>query len=186
MKLGVVVGHTSKAQGAMLGGKYPFVSEYEYHTITAANMVAIGEHEGVDVVVKFRDDVGIEGAYKAMKEEKVDACIELHFNSFNANTEGTETLFGNTPSAELFASHLHAHMISLYNRLGKQNRGIKKMSPDDRGGFNVNQPVGFPCALIEPFFGDDPDEARRAISSQQSLAQSLVRAFKAYYKLINS
>jgi N-acetylmuramoyl-L-alanine amidase len=185
VKLGVVVGHTTKAQGAMLGKPYDFVSEYEYHTMTAANMIAIGEHEGVEVLLAFRDDLGIQGAYKALEKRGAQACIELHFNSFNETTEGTETLYGQTPMAQAWASKVQAHMLSLYHRAGKQDRGIKLMKRDDRGGFNVNQAVSFPCVLIEPFFGDDPDEARRAISSHVSLAQTLVRAFKSFMDDLN-
>jgi N-acetylmuramoyl-L-alanine amidase len=188
MRLGVVIGHMNTAQGAMLCKPYDFVSEYEYHTMTAANMIAIGEHEGVEVVVALRDGVGISGAYKALNAAHVDAAIELHFNSFNAVAEGTETLYGDTPTfgkshtAERLALTVQNHMVSLYGRQGLQNRGAKFIKLTDRGGSNVNQPVSFPCVLIEPFFGDKIDEARRAIALQRDLAQTLIRAFKAYMK----
>lgn len=180
MKLGVVVGHTHEASGATLCRPFDFVSEYEFNTLIAAMMMNYGRTVGVDVFVALRDNIGISGAHKAVANAQCKACIELHFNSFNSTTEGTETLYGEINGSKEFAEIVQAHMVSVYERKDAKNRGIKFVGSADRGGGNVNQPSKLPTVLVEPFFGSDPDEAALALNKMPELARCLVDAAKKF------
>lgn len=182
MKLGVVVGHMNSAMGANLAKPYDFISEYEYNQLLAAHIILEAKAKFITVSVAFRDSVGIEGAYKQIQKDNCDACVELHFNSFNAKAEGTETLYGSLPNAKSWADALQSEMVSCFARVGSANRGTKFMSRGERGGANVNQPIGIPCALIEPFFGDTRFEAEMALLKQRDLAKAIIQAFLTFTK----
>jgi N-acetylmuramoyl-L-alanine amidase len=178
----VIVGHEKKAPGATfaLGG-----SEYEYNTKVSKLMEAYGKEAFPNMIVKtvFRDGIGISGAYKAAKGFKPDACIELHFNAFNTKAFGTETLCTAEASDKHFAHMVHGNICQVFSR-EDNSRGVKVLPKGARGGGNVHSLPGFANCLVEPFFGDNKEEAEVAVAKQSLYAKALVDASAAFFKEI--
>lgn len=171
-RLGLIVGHTKRSGGATfaLGG-----NEYSFNTRVANIAKDYSKRfETFDVEVIFRDVVGISGAYKRAKELNCDVVIELHFNAFNKNVRGTETLTTTHVGDKAFGLEIQKMMCSVFNR-GDLSRGLKPIARGDRGGKNVYSYDGYNC-LVEPFFGDNIDEARLAEGQINAYARGLVDA----------
>jgi N-acetylmuramoyl-L-alanine amidase len=177
VKLGIVVGHTRKAKGARMAAPYNF-SEYDWNSDLAKMMQDYAKkmYSDVKTHIIFRDLGGISGAYAEARAERCDCVIELHFNGFNGQAAGTSTL--TTPAADdqEFAHIIQKAMVALYGRVGKFDRGVKSLSKADRGGGNVHSFPGGANCLIEPFFGDNPAEAKMGIEKKAALAKCLVDA----------
>lgn len=188
--LALVIGHTRKRSGAT--GTYPIsASEYEFNQGVADLVARFGESRGHRVATFYRDIIGIEGAYQQAAEWEPDAVIELHFNAFNGQVKGTETLYSDTDDAKRvmekeFAEIVQRELCRVFNRKGKEDRGIKNrpLSRGERGYWNVNQLFGMPSILIEPFFGDNKQDARMAVENKQEMAEALVLAFEEWKQMI--
>jgi N-acetylmuramoyl-L-alanine amidase len=192
-RLAIVVGHTESAQGA--NGVAPLEqTEFEYNSDLADLIARLGESEGLKVDTVYRPRAGYAGireAYEIVSSFEPDAAIELHFNAFNGRVRGTETLYSDaedTPGLhELdFAREIQDQMVRVFNRRGKQDRGLKSRprTTRERGWYNVNQTTLFPSILIEPFFGDNEKDAALAISKKDALAACIVKGFQAWQSLV--
>lgn len=185
LKLGVVIGHTKVKPGAKLagsGGQH----EYHYNKVVAQQMIDYAKkaHPMVSIEVFFRDEGGIAGAYGGAIKAMCDAVIELHFNAFNGTVKGTSTLTTADYSDGQFAHYIHKAMCKLFGRDGA-SRGVKSISRSDRGGVNVHSfPAGVNC-LVEPFFGDNDEEAKMGIRLSQPYAQCLVDAVVLWGKQVD-
>ncbi len=173
IKLGIIVGHDSKAQGAeMPDGTSEYKFNSEVAELMAKECVRVGAI--VPVIIK-RDGTDIAGTYKQAEDSKCDAVIELHFNAFNGTASGSEVL--STPDSNDidFAQIILNAVCSVFERQGS-SRGIKTLSRSGRGGGNVHGfPNGTNC-LVEPFFGDNPREANMAMARKADYASGLVNA----------
>ncbi len=185
MKIGVIVGHEKKAQGAVLHRsilsklKAPFsaVTEYQYNSEIAQLMHRYASTiEGVDMRIIMRDNVGISGAYRKARAEECSCVIELHFNSYNAKAFGTETLCSREEVDKSFAQAVHEAICRVFGRSGAGNRGLKILGANDRGGGNVVSYPGRANALVEPAFADNPSEAKMLIERKEEYARALVDA----------
>jgi N-acetylmuramoyl-L-alanine amidase len=180
-RLAIVVGHTKQASGAW-GTKPIEASEYPWNSDLANRIVGVCEAAGLECQVFFRDQIGISGAYKEVENWKATACIELHFNASDDKARGTETLYGPTcPDSAAWAQTIQTTMVGLYGRTGKADRPLLKCPPYKRGIESVNALESIPSCLIEPFFGDNPADARLGHDYKQSLAQTLVKAFDSHF-----
>jgi len=188
--LALVVGHERAKAGAF--GIYPISSpEYVYNTDLAELISRFGKSRGHEVSIFFRDGVGIQGAYQQVNEWEPDAVIELHFNAFNGEVRGTETLYADTDDQKgvlekEFAEFVQKFICGVFGRSAKEDRGIKNraLSRGERGFMSVNQVFGFPSILIEPFFGDNKNDAKMAVERKQELAEAIIYAFEEWKKLI--
>lgn len=174
IKLGIIVGHESRAPGAELatGG-----NEYKYNSEVADLLAQYAKHERPEIVCKVikRDGIGIEGAYASLEAEKCDAVIELHFNAYNKNMTGTETLCSAASDDSEFAHIIQKAMCQVFGRDG-QSRGVLAIGRNARGGQSVYAfPKGVNC-LVEPFFGDNLSEAKMALEKKGPYAKALVDA----------
>lgn len=171
--IGLIVGHTKKAPGASfaLGG-----NEYDYNSDVAriAKAYCDVNFRNVKTHIIFRDGVGISGAYKKAEKLKCDVVIELHFNAFNRQVTGTETLSTTHVGDKAFGLEIQKMMCKVFNRQGL-SRGLKPISRSTRGGRNVYSFAGYNC-LVEPFFGDAPSEARLANEKKEEYAEGLIEA----------
>lgn len=174
-RLVVVVGHEKAAAGAGLHGGG---SEYSYNSKVAEIMkgYAANRYPNVLVDIVLRDGIGIGGAYVKAKRLNPDACIELHFNAFNGQAQGSETLCSLEEKDKFFANIIQSAQCKVFERLGL-SRGVKVISRAARGGQSVYALPGFANCLVEPFFGDNPTEAAMAKAKQSQYAQALVDAF---------
>lgn len=174
--LAVIVGHEKKAPGATMHRSQGFMTEYLYNSNIASMMSIYGRTKNVDVKVIFRDGIGIAGANKKAAAFKPDACIELHFNSFNAIAHGTETLCSADTRDLSFARIVQAKVCEAFERTGS-SRGVKVIPRSARGGGNVHGLPAIANCLVEPFFGDNATEAALAMSKRDVYARCLVDAF---------
>ena len=190
----IVVGHSSDAQGARSTAPLNR-SEFEYNSDIAARAKAYAKPElTVDVVFRpQRGFAGIRAAYEEVSSLEPDAAIELHFNAFNGKVKGTETLYADSEDvSDLYERELaqvyQDNICKLFRRRGRQDRGLKKRprTTRERGWYNVNQTTLFPTILLEPFFGDEPDEAQAALDNAQAYAECLIDSFEEWLALTAS
>jgi N-acetylmuramoyl-L-alanine amidase len=128
----------------------------------------------------LRDGIGISGAYRVARELKCDAVIELHFNAFNGKASGTETLCTVNDKDKKFAKLVQVAMCKVFDRKpgNAGDRGVKVISRSDRGGGNVYGIEQAANCLVEPFFGDNYNEAKMALECFDSYAKCLLDATK--------
>jgi flagellum-specific peptidoglycan hydrolase FlgJ len=177
--IAIVVGHEADKPGADALTP-PFQRDkhmsYEYFWNTELAKWIVEEATAANIRAKifYRDDVGVTGAYKQVRAWSPKATVELHFNAASGTARGTETIYGGAKSLA-WAETLQAEIVKLYDRQGKLNRGLEDRSNDGRGKLSVTQI--HPSALIEPFFGDNPDDCNLAVEHKRRLARTLVRAY---------
>ena len=172
MKLALVVGHEKERPGA-LGAAPLSQSEYDYNLEVAQFAYREARESGHDCHIFLRDGIGIEGAYRLVNEWSPDLAVELHFNACDRKASGTETLFAN-PAHREFAEIMQRELCSLFERKGKQDRGVKLLEAGDRGHRNMSLAVA-PACLLEPFFGDNPFEAALGHKLRVAYAVAVVR-----------
>ncbi len=179
-KLAIVVGHTQRSQGA--SGATPIsTTEYIWNKQLAKHIKSIASSHNIGCKIFYRDGVGIVGAYKRVKIWEPDSCIELHFNAFNGQVIGTETLYGAYHPSKDWAEAIQQAIIKLYDRNPKSDRGIKQRKIGERGGKNVNQLDTIPSCLVEPYFGDVSSEAVLADDYLIDLAKAIVDTHINYF-----
>ena len=188
-RLALVVGHMAISGGAQ--GKPPInASEYIYNTDLAKTIKQCGESRGHRVDIFFRDIGGIPWAYRQVKNQASDACIELHFNASNGTVQGTETWYldldknSNIMEAD-FAKIVQKNICTLFERVGNTDRGVKVPAREDRGYQNLSQLRDIPVILIEPFFGDNAADAVMAVEKKQALAETIIASFEEWLALKN-
>lgn len=189
VRLCLVIGHEENKPGAALHGGG---SEYTYNSKVALLAKEYAQEvlsDRLQVYTVFRDGVGIKGAYEVVKNISPDACIELHFNAFNKKVSGSEVLYHDNkdvkPELEYnFAKHILETIYKVFNRSTRRAmRGEKDISPGQAGFYNLTRTHRFPCILVEPFFGDNPDESALAREKQKEYAIALCEAVVSFFKV---
>ena len=171
-KLAIVIGHTDSAKGARLTYPFEFIQEYEYNTILAGLIKMYGLDFGkLDIKIFLRDGKGIVRTYDEVERWQADLSIELHFNSFSGNAEGSTVLYGSIPRSNLLAEMANENINMV---MENRDRGAKFIGISERGGMNVNSGQ-VPRILIEPFFGSDFEDARRGLLQIHELAKALLK-----------
>lgn len=185
MKVAIVVGHTKNAPGAE--SKTLRTTEYPWNKDLAAKIVAQSPN-GIEFKTFLRDDGGVAGAYKAGDKWGADAFVELHFNSsHNVTSTGTGVLY-QTGKSKAWAEALYAELSKVlrlkawpggtdgvctpFQASGRQERG--------KGSLTASSA---PSALIEPFFGSNPNDSRMAQSNKDRMAAAVARAAATYFKV---
>lgn len=173
--LGIIVGHSASDGGAVMPSPYG-VSEYEYGNQVAdlVEKIAKQSYPQVKVAVITRDHVGIAGAYEKARNLLCDVVIELHFNAFDKNSVGTETLCTADGTDMDFAHIIHGQLCTAFLRTG-HSRGVRAISKSIDGGINVHSFQGGANCLVEPFFGDNVKEAVFAMANKEAYAAALLR-----------
>jgi hypothetical protein len=175
----IVVGHTKLKPGAS-GIKPINQSEYPWNKDLAASIKALCDAVDLRCEIFYRDVGGIAGAYERVRAWGAACVVELHFNAATGTAVGTETLYDSDVNAgsRAWAQRLQDEMVALYGRKGKANRGLKEVDPGDRG-YESCSALDIPSALIEPFFGDNPGDAKLGQDNKQGLAEGIARAIRA-------
>lgn len=179
MKLAIVIGHEKKAQGAR--GVWPIAqTEYEYNTEISELVFQNAMQRGLEARVFKRDSVGVRGVYKevnlwANESSVAICCIELHFNAFNGRARGSETLYDEDPGGSKdLAELVHQAICLVFGRRDKTDRGVKRLTREvERGYLNLNL-CKIPSVIVEPFFGDNRDDAELAYALKRRYAAALV------------
>lgn len=171
VKLGIIIGHTKASQGAVMAAPYR-ISEYVFNT-EIAYLAKERAPSNVEVQIFTRDSGGITGAYNRVKAASCDCAIELHFNAFNTKAYGVETLVSNEGADKQFGAIVQAKMLKVFGH-AEGSRGDRGLLIDpSRGGQSIRSFVGGPNCLVEPFFGDNPEEAARAMARKKEYADCL-------------
>lgn len=186
--LAVLVGHTKHSGGAM--GYFPdkAMNEYDFHMdIIAPIIQSYGNTDSLTTKIFTRDVGGVTGAYKNINEwgkDKKAVCIELHFNSFNGQVQGTETLFDMQPEAsEKFARIVQNKLCEAFKRPA-QSRGVKLVN-EGRGAINLKL-CQLPGCLTEAFFGDSKQDAALGYNLRYEYARAIVNSANEYFKQIKA
>ncbi len=163
MKLGIVVGHTANAGGAV-GISLP--QEYRYNTAVAQDMARFAADnfgpatgQPMDTRIFLRDGVGVAGAYQNTDQWGADLTAELHYNAAVSSAKGTETLSSGSVNSLKFANLVQAGLCRLLGRAGN-SRGVKirnRQNPD-RGWVSLVSGRA-PAVITEPAFGSNHSDA---------------------------
>ncbi len=178
MKIAIVIGHDKNSQGAYgnIG-----ISEWKFNKELIGEMqrdkMLPKQHE---YIIFFRDP-NINGYTNKMKDlhKRIDAwgaevSIEFHFNgSSNPSVNGHEVLYC-SKNGKKVAKKLNEQ----YNKyLSNKDRGIKKVTKNDRGG-------GFCCRgksyaiIAEPFFGSNQYEYVYPGKKREKLKKAYMKFLK--------
>ena len=174
MKLAIIVGHNSKAQGAVR--VTDGVTEYSWNSALAEEIEALGP----DVRIFYRTKGGgysaeIDRVYSEVNDWGATASVELHFNAASdERVAGCETLSSGSSGSTVLCEALQARMVAV---MGGRDRGVKVVSKDDRGGRSLWAGKA-PAALIEPYFGSNPDSCDLADAKSKELAKAIYEAAK--------
>lgn len=182
-RLAILVGHNLSAKGAFAG---PPISrfEFDFNTDVANIMNSESQHYNLVSKVFYRPaglaySVEIERAYNQIRAWNPSCVLELHFNSSPGAT-GTEMLYrqGFVAAREL-ARNVQEETLTL---LGLTNRGVKPLSPGDRGYQSVASLQTVPTILTEPFFGSSSaDCARMGAIGRSALARCYLRGVRDWF-----
>lgn len=173
LKLGLIVGHTMLEPGARLVNS--LMHEYDYNKLLAWHITnsALSAPGFSPPITQFRDGIGILGAYRELIKQKPDCIIELHFNAFDTKSTGTTTLCTSDANDLKLSILIHTKICRVFSRLG-DSRGVQAIPRNSRGGVNLYAAGSIPNCLIEPFFGDNPIEAKEAVLKQKELADAII------------
>jgi len=179
--LGVIVGHTKKQGGAvLLNGS---MNEYQYNKKVLDAMVKNKDifFPRLELTPIFRDDIGIAGAYDRARGLGCDCVVELHFNASNGRSSGSLTLCTSSSDDIEFAHEVHNHICTVFGRIGS-SRGVAVIGRSVRGAANIYAfPEGANC-LVEPFFGDSPEDGELGIKKIDEYATAILQAVNNWAK----
>jgi N-acetylmuramoyl-L-alanine amidase len=158
------------------------MNEYRFHSEVIAPLIfQYGNDTELQTKIFTRDKIGVAGAYKNIndwgKDKNVAVC-ELHFNAFNAQASGTETLFDMKPaSSEVLARIIQNKLCQAFRRPA-QSRGVK-LTNEGRGAYNL-QLCKLPGVLTEAFFGDNKVDAALGYNLRHEYAKAIVNGAKEF------
>ena len=147
----------------------------------ARRLVPVLQAQGHTAILTRDGDVniGLSARAHVARERKADAFVSIHFNGFNARSQGTETFVharSGAPSTAL------AKLVQQFTLAVTQytDRGVK------RAEFGVLSPVqhhaGTAACLVEVSFMDVAQEDARLgqAAYQQGIAEGLAQALQMY------
>lgn len=182
------IGHSSKERGAY--NKRDSVFEWEYNSVLAEVIHEIFDNKALinkigfkkltdKYIVKIgnRSSEGLTSFVKYLNSLKPDIVISLHCNAFDTKASGTETLYyySNKESKRL-AEAVQNEMCIV---LGLRDRGIKKKTEEEKGGYFLKN-VNCPNIIIEPFFIDNNEDYDIALDKSMYLAEAIVKGVLIY------
>lgn len=155
----ICVGHSrSGDRGARsVGGVY----EWDFNHPVAYRVAASLEHRNIAAkVVDVYDGSGYNASMawlgRHLADMGADLAVELHFNAATGKAEGYEQLYWHTSrEGARLAWKLNAAHERWYP--DARNRGVKPKGALDRGALFLRL-TPCPAVIVEPFFGDNPDE----------------------------
>jgi N-acetylmuramoyl-L-alanine amidase len=182
MRLAIIIGHNKISKGAK--GVDPIKEhEYDFNSKFAIDLYRYARSNLLDCKI-FDKSGTINGEVYDLVNKYLDqdigCSIELHFNAANGKAQGTETLYVRDEDKE-FATVIQESMCLTLGRKFKTNRGVKQLTPEDRGYKNLVHLV-FEGVLIEPAFADNKDDARLLYDKRDKLAQNLTYCVTEYLK----
>ncbi|MBY3359361.1 hypothetical protein HFN97_16135 [Rhizobium laguerreae] len=184
MKLAVVVGHNSRSPGAYAVSPIG-QSEFDFNNTVADSMIAEASHYNLEVKRFNRVASGsysgeIADVYGLVKRWGADAAIELHFNSLNSESTGTEALHAaNAAQGRSLAIKLVGTMSDVLALKIRHGDGLKPCISTDRGYASLVAIPTTPTVLVEPFFGSNRNDCIKAAAvGPAGLARAYLRGVR--------
>lgn len=168
MKVAGVIGHYEKSKGAY--SSYFEMNEFDFYKEVSKHLKGVDIYEHNPEIRNYRSRVR-NTAINKLDPKDYDLVMEFHFNSFDKETSGCETVYFEK-SAKGYA---HAKRFSelVHDCTGiplRRSNGLKPvLTRFERGQASVYYPKA-PAILIEPFFGDNIEDCAK-IMSPEHLAQ---------------
>lgn len=183
LRLAIVVGHNSVSPGASAVAPISR-SEFKFNNEVADAMVLEAPHYNIFAKRFNRVNHNSYSAEIAAVYAEVDAwsagcALELHFNSLNAQSTGTEMLHasGSTRGREL-GLKLVGEVGTLLGLKIRHINGLKALQSGDRGYSSVVASAA-PTVLVEPFFGSNKEDCLKvAAAGEEALARAYLRAVR--------
>jgi N-acetylmuramoyl-L-alanine amidase len=152
------------------------VTEWAFNQPLAKRVCELVKDAGHDaVVVSLYNGSGYSTAMnwlaRHLKELKVDAAVELHFNSSDdSKANGYEFLhWFCSPKGLTLADELTRSFAKAFPQ--QKNRGLKQINAEDRGGVFLRK-THCPSVICEPFFGSNAKENAFFFSRREELAKA--------------
>jgi N-acetylmuramoyl-L-alanine amidase len=180
MKVALIVGHDSYAQGASnkMGR-----TEYQFNSELAPRIEQYLYKEGFTVEIVLRDGTSYSRLPRKVNKTHANLAISLHCNAFNTQASGTEVLhYYRSNKSKFLAECLQQQIVAT---LGLHDRGLKpvnvayKGKAGDRGG-HLCKHTNMPCVIIEPFFIDNDTDLALAESKVEVLAKAIAQGTSLY------
>jgi len=188
--LALLIGHDQVSGGAI--GYFPItenkgvMNEYNFHYNVIAPLILNQKLDPtLEIKLFTRNFGGVTKAYGdinywAKGKEKV-ACVELHFNAFNARVSGTEVLYDLDPKDSVhLADCLQEYLCQAFKR-PSLSRGVKLVE-EGRGAYNLKL-CKIPGVITEAFFGDNPDDAKIAWDLRHAYAEAIVKGALKFFEM---
>lgn len=178
-RIALVVGHTSKAGGAVRATDG--VNEFAWNSALAEDIQIYLNSAGHRCEIFFRDaSLGytsqIRKAYAAVDAWGAEAVCELHFNAAaDARATGTETLTSGSARSLVIAKAVQGRMVAA---LGLRDRGLITRGRGDRGGESLVAGRA-PAILIEPYFGSNAQDCAAADKNRAQLVAAIAEGLLA-------
>jgi len=126
----IVAGHTKLSPGA--SGVAPISQSEYFWNDDLAKLIKSECELNVQAKIFFRDGIGISGAYNKVQQWGASSVVELHFNSFNSNAFGTETLYAMIPipGRKRGRKASKTPWSTFSAEQGRATVGLKKLTPE--------------------------------------------------------
>lgn len=178
-KIAIVVGHNSRAQGAVrvTDGR----TEFDWNSELAG---LIRDHDPENILIFKRVRGGgysreIDRVYAEVDKSGAACSVELHFNgSSNPKANGGMTLSSGTAGSMMLARAVQKHSVAV---LGVRDRGVLVRGRHDRGGRSLWQGRA-PAILTEPYFGSNAQECATAQQYMDELAEAVYRGAREFLR----
>jgi N-acetylmuramoyl-L-alanine amidase len=169
MKIALIVGHNSLAQGAVrvTDGQ----TEWVWNGRLAGMINGLAPSQ-TRIFHRIAGPGEIANCYREAADWGCDCTVELHFNSFSASSAtGTETLHAaaSTAGREL-AQRVQRAMVAA---LGLRDRGLLPIARNGRGGAALHA-IQPPAILVEPYFGSNRADCVRTDDRMGALARAIL------------
>ena len=182
-KVALVVGHSSRDKGAVA---VDGTKEWNWNKTNAEMIQKELSILGVDSFIFYRKpNLGYSHSMvqlaKEVKNYGADVAIELHFNSFNEKSNGTEAVVSGSKQSVLFARSVLSEWAREFPLLAlRRDRGVFS-NPNGRGsGFNNR--MHCPSIVWEPLFGSNPSEWKKYGKKQLKMSKALAKGVFNYLK----
>ncbi|MGB5819453.1 MAG: N-acetylmuramoyl-L-alanine amidase [Saonia sp.] len=182
-KIAVVVGHNRRWQGAQAIAPIN-KSEFDFNSDLARIMMTDSVNYTLEIRVFYREYLGsyskeIQKVYGQVDAWGADYSMELHFNSAVFTAAGSEVFSSGSQGSLQFARLAQKELVALFNRSGKNDRGVKIRRKGSRGYLSLVSGKA-PAILVEPFFGSNRGDVQQIHSlGLQKLGEAYLKAMDA-------
>ena len=174
MKTNIIIGHSSKNQGA--SDENNGITEFMYNNSVAYNILRIKGNDEINIIYRNNSYIKLPSE---VDKKKSDLNICLHLNAFNKSAEGSEVLSSGSKNSMIFANIIAPKMAELFS---VDNRGVKIR--DDGRGANMLINTKAPTVILEPFFIDNDNNLELDEMRLKEYAQLICDCIDEYKKIV--